>query len=131
MTDDLRASIAWAVHDVLPPPCSPEELRQLGLVVDAVMGVLKSGPQPEPNLGEQMRRRPTGVYRLFWYSGGCSVSAVGQAYDGARWYAPANWTSKDLRAVVSTDWSPVKSAELIESYQGSRRKRPRKGASDA
>lgn len=95
-------------------------------LVDAVLLALGSEPQDEGDLGEQMRHRELGVYRLFWYSGGCSVAAVGMCKDGSRWYAPANWTAGDPGAVVSTDWSPVKSAELIESYQASRRKRPRR-----
>ena len=83
---------------------------------------------PKAGLAEHMRHQPTGVYRLFWHSGGCSVAAVGMLDDGSRWYAPANWTSSGADGVASADWSPVKSAELIESHQGSRRKRPRKVA---
>ena len=134
MPDDLRARVAKAVLETAPRPCSnclddaSRPLYQLALLVDAVMDALESGPQPEPDLAEWMQHQPTGVYRLFWHRGGCSVAAVGMLSDGSRWYAPANWTSSDADGVASADWSPVKSAELIESYQGSRRKRPRKGA---
>lgn len=55
-----------------------------------------------------------GAYRLFWHSGGSSVAAVGMLDDGTRWYAPANWTNREPGAVVSTDWSLVKHADLIE-----------------
>lgn len=64
---------------------------------------------------EQMRLGKLGVYRLFWHSGGSSVAAVGMLDDGTRWYAPSNWTNREPGAVVSTDWSLVKQADLIES----------------
>lgn len=73
------------------------------------------------NLAEQMRYRQLGAYRLFWKSGGSSVASVGMAYDGTRWYAPANWTTgsadASLADVVSTDWDRVERAELIEAYR--------------
>lgn len=133
MSDDLRARIEAAIE----PIASWVEVDYASLstgadlvadLVDAVLLALGSEPREADDLAEQMRHRELGVYRLFWYSGGCSVAAVGMCDDGSRWYAPANWTAGDPGAVVSTDWSPVKSAELIESYQASRRKWPRKAA---
>jgi len=94
------------------------------------MGVSVAEQVSDPgDVGEWIRSQPTGVYRLFWYSGGCSVAAVGMLNDGSRWYAPANWGGVDSGGVASADWSSVKSAELIESWQASRRKRPRKAGS--
>lgn len=78
--------------------------------------------EPEhDDLGEQMRHRKLGVYRLYWKSGGASVAAVGMLYDGTRWYAPANWTTGSVNAdrshLVGTDWSRVERVELIEPYR--------------
>jgi hypothetical protein len=126
MFDDLRARL----YGTLEGFTNNDDLidAELDDIVDALLPLFDVESQPEPDLAEQMRHRPTGVYRLFWHRGGCSVAAVGMLSDGSRWYAPANWTSPDAGGVASADWSPVKSAELIESFQGSRRKRPRKGA---
>jgi hypothetical protein len=153
MSDDLRARLADALANTpaafmpadLPSPFGGHSLGEgqaghdyhggcalcrgeINTLVEAVMTALAPEPETEADLGEQMRHRELGVYRLFWHSGGCSVAAVGMLHDGSRWYAPANWTPDDLGGVVSTDWSRVKSAELVESYQASRRKRPRKDA---
>lgn len=33
-----------------------------------------------------------GIYKIYWKSGGSSVAAIGNDYEGNRWVAPANWT---------------------------------------
>jgi len=125
MSDDLRARLYGALEEFTHSGDLID--AELGDVVDALLPLFDVEALSETDLAEQMRRQPTGVYRLFWHSGGCSVAAVGMLDDGSRWYAPANWTSSGADGVASADWSPVKFAELIESYQGLRRKRPRKG----
>lgn len=50
-----------------------------------------------------------GLYKLWWKSGGISLASVGLTHDGARWYAPTNWTSGDNEKpmVASTNWRQV------------------------
>lgn len=59
-----------------------------------------------------------GLYRIFYkkkHGGGFSLASVGGTYDGTRWYAPCNWTTKSNSKpmVASTDWSHVKKVEKI------------------
>ncbi len=59
-----------------------------------------------------------GLYKFYWKNGGGeSLCAVGQTYNGTRWYAACNWTSSDNEnpRVVSTDWRGVEMVELIRS----------------
>lgn len=134
MADDLRTRLSAAIEQITSwvevdyASISPGSDLTADLL-DVIMATLDPGSESEADLGERMRHEPTGVYRLFWHSGGCSVAAVGMLDDGTRWYAPANWVHPAAGGLAATDWSRVKSAELIESYQGSRRKRPRKDAS--
>jgi hypothetical protein len=59
---------------------------------------------------EQARLLPLGLYVLRWTEGGTSLAAVGQLYDGARWYAPVNWTSRVPGGIACTNWSLVELA---------------------
>ena len=42
---------------------------------------------------------PTGLYKIWWKSGGCSLASIGQDSDGNRWLAPTNWTFPVQRGV--------------------------------
>ncbi len=66
---------------------------------------------------KELRTKPLGVYRLYWKDGGMSVASVGALYDGRRWFAPANWTSKWAEGIASTNWRLVEKMELIEEWQ--------------
>lgn len=94
--------------------------RQDDLIADLKQQLLNAQGHGD-DLGEQMRHRKSGVYRLYWKSGGSSVAAVGMLYDGAKWYAPANWTlgavDADRAHLTGTDWSRIERAELIEAYR--------------
>jgi hypothetical protein len=60
----------------------------------------------------------TGVYKVYWKSGGCSVAAVGRTHSGKCWIAPSNWTSKNTTGLAWTErkvWKKVKRVELILS----------------
>lgn len=61
---------------------------------------------------------PLGLYRIYWKNnGGSSIAAVGNTYDGKRWYAPCNWTCESreasLHAIASLEWKGVEKAELL------------------
>lgn len=118
MADDLRARLQAALEPFTHNGVTVD--AELGDVLAAVEAVV-APPTPEADLGEEMRQRKLGAYRLYWKSGGSSVAAVGMAYDGTRWFAPANWTTgsvnASLAALVSTDWSGVERVELIEPYR--------------
>ncbi len=53
---------------------------------------------------------PLGLYRVFWKSGGISLAAVGQDYDGNRWIAPTNWVTPG----VTDYWRNIERVERIE-----------------
>lgn len=55
-----------------------------------------------------------GFYRLYWKTGGSSIAAVGQLYDGRRWFAPCNWTSVSTMGIASTNWRDVQRAQHIK-----------------
>lgn len=61
---------------------------------------------------EEAKALPLGLYLLTWETGGESLAAVGQLYDGARWYAPVNWTTGHAgeRFEASSAWGHVKGA---------------------
>jgi hypothetical protein len=44
--------------------------------------------------GEDMKKCPLGLYKIFWKSGGSSLAAIGNMYNGVRWIAPINWTAQ-------------------------------------
>ncbi len=80
----------------------------------------------EPMTPEEAKALPLGLYRLHWMDGGSSLAAVGQCYDGTRWFAPTNWTC-DIPApadrkpgqwptvsVATIDWGMVVRAERID-----------------
>lgn len=54
-------------------------------------------------------RLETGLYRLYWKSGGFSFAAVGQLRDGTRWFAPTNW----INGLTSTRWALVERVEVV------------------
>lgn len=56
---------------------------------------------------KEAKALPHGIYNLFWKTGGSSVAAVGMLYDGRRWFAPINWTSKEPDGIASTSWRLV------------------------
>lgn len=60
---------------------------------------------------EDVRKLPTGVYRIHWKSGGSSVGAVGIDSAGKHWMAPANW----VNGPVLNYWRKVDRVELIEA----------------
>ena len=63
---------------------------------------------------DDVRKLAHGVYRVFWRDGSSSVASVGSTYDGTRWVAPSNWTSRaDAMVIWTTDWRKIKSVELI------------------
>jgi hypothetical protein len=69
---------------------------------------------------EEANQLPLGVYRLFWKQGGSSLAAVGQLHDGTHWFAPSNWSSKNVQAVGWTDkWRQVETAQPIETNRQS------------
>jgi len=39
---------------------------------------------------------PTGLYEIYWISGGSSLAGIGIADDGDRWIAPIDWPSTGL-----------------------------------
>jgi len=55
-----------------------------------------------------------GLYRLFLVDGGSIVASVGHLHNGTLWYAPSNWVAKDTTGIVSTDWSRITKAVLVE-----------------
>lgn len=54
-----------------------------------------------------------GIYRLHWVDGGSSLAAVGMLHDGARWFAPINWTSIVHERIASVKWDMVERVELV------------------
>ena len=55
---------------------------------------------------------PLGLYRLFWKSGGWSLSSVGQDQHGNKWIAPVNWSN----GAGTTDyWKNILRVEWIET----------------
>ena len=52
----------------------------------------------------------SGIYRIYWTSGGESLAAIGVTTDGGRWLAPINWVapSDDF-----TDWDEIVLLELV------------------
>lgn len=59
----------------------------------------------------------TGLYRLYWTTGGNSLVAVGSLEDGTRWFAATNWTAAESGGVASTDWEKVVHAEALAVEQ--------------
>ncbi len=62
---------------------------------------LSSEPPTESGLGEMevyigkaMKDCKHGLYKIYWFSGGSSLAAIGSLHDGTRWIAPCNWTGK-------------------------------------
>lgn len=50
----------------------------------------------------------SGLYRIYWTTGGSSDAAVGVAANGDRWIAATNWCE-----CLSTDWSHVARIEPL------------------
>ena len=40
---------------------------------------------------EQVKELKSGIYRIYWKSGGTSLASVGVTRNGGRWIAPINW----------------------------------------
>jgi len=53
---------------------------------------------------------PSGLYKIYWNSGGSSLASVGRDAAGEVWLCPCNWVSG-----LSFDWSAVKATRLIKS----------------
>lgn len=126
MTDDLRARLKTLANDVRDATHGEMFIRLPGMDAMPMAKFLNDllatfdTPEAGSSLGEQMRHRQLGAYRLFWKSGGSSVAVVGQLYDGARWYACANWTTgpdAGRSSLVGTDWSLVERAEEIPTLE--------------
>ena len=66
---------------------------------------------------DEARELPLGLYRIFWKTGGSSLAAVGQLYDGTRWFAPTNWTAAD-NFMTSINWKIVEKVKLIKTNDG-------------
>lgn len=66
---------------------------------------------------EEVQKLEHGVYRLYWSARSYSLASVGSLHNGDRWFACANWTSKDGDGLIHfrEDWGIVKKAVLIES----------------
>lgn len=63
---------------------------------------------------DQVQQLPLGVYRIYWVGGGTSVASVGQLHNGARWIAPANWTTRYAQTMGYTNyWNLIASVELL------------------
>ena len=62
----------------------------------------------------QAANQPLGVYRLYWKDGGReSLATVGMLHDGTRWFAPVNWTARDVAGIASTKWRLVERMEKV------------------
>lgn len=57
---------------------------------------------------KQASKLTLGLYRIFWKTGGQSYASVGQLNDGTRWFAPSNWSSRDQKDVVCTEWRKIR-----------------------
>lgn len=66
---------------------------------------------------EEVQKLNHGVYRLYWSARTYSLASVGSLQNGDRWFACANWTSKDGEEIISfrEDWENVQKAVLIEA----------------
>ena len=64
---------------------------------------------------EEVQKLNHGVYRLYWSARTYSLASVGSLHNGDRWFACANWTSKDGEGIISfrEDWESVQKAVLI------------------
>jgi hypothetical protein len=64
---------------------------------------------------EEANKLPLGVYRLYWKGGGYSLASIGQLDDGTHWFAPSNWSSKNVQSVGWTDkWRLIEIAKPLE-----------------
>lgn len=56
-----------------------------------------------------------GLYRVYWYSGGVTLAAVGSNAQGQRWLAPTNWVRLDHDTQFNTEaWGLIERVELVE-----------------
>lgn len=65
---------------------------------------------------QEIKEMPNGLYRIYWKEGGSSLAAVGCIYNGDRWMAPCNWTSRDYdypKVATCHNWRKVERVELI------------------
>lgn len=56
----------------------------------------------------------SGLYRVFWKSGGSSLAAIGILSNGDRWIAPTNWVTPGTMA-SDGEWGDVKRLEPIDA----------------
>lgn len=61
------------------------------------------------------KKLPVGLYEITWKSGGASLAAIGQLQDGARWFAPCNWSASDVAFAGCTAWRMVESVKLVKA----------------
>ena len=60
---------------------------------------------------------PLGLYKIFWKSGGTSLAAIGNLYDGIRWVAPINWTCENganPTGIMNELLDDIKKLEIIK-----------------
>lgn len=50
---------------------------------------------------QEILRPPTGLYRIYWESGGSSLASIGYTRDGKAWFAATNWING---SVLMEDW---------------------------
>lgn len=116
-----RLDAAGVPENPQPPKHALEGCR-IGDRLDWVLGRewLRRGEQLEATMGNIYREGkhplPTGMYRLFWKSGGSDLAAVGSMHDGTRWFASCNWVSgnNEKPFVASTDWKLVDYVRRVE-----------------
>lgn len=51
-----------------------------------------------------------GIYRVFWESGGYSITSVGVTRNGGRWLAPTNWVAPTVEQDI---WSGIIKVERV------------------
>ena len=62
---------------------------------------------------KEVRKLKTGIYRLYWKSGGSSLASVGCMSNGDKWLCPVNWTNDSCTPDIKY-WNGVKRAVLID-----------------
>lgn len=58
-----------------------------------------------------------GLYKVHWESGGYSLAAIGNMYNGDRWLAPVNWTAevgKNPGCLLKDKVNEIKRLEYLE-----------------
>lgn len=67
---------------------------------------------------EEVKELRAGLYKIFWKDADdhpYSLAAVGVLYDGSKWLAPCNWTSKSAAGIASSShWDAIEMVELIQ-----------------